>query len=160
MPRIRKKICTDCQNWRRNERNWQHWLLSLNPSSGGRLRKNSYLLPETVQGDFSALWEYEMRSNEDSVRGQLKDVIRGRQITYRAKTLRRACIPSACMLSHFSHVRLCNPLDCSPPGLLCRWDSPGKNTGVGCHTLLPLYPLLWAIINNRISCSFNQIILE
>ena len=23
-----------------------------------------------------------------------------------------------------------------PTRLLCPWDSPGKNTGVGCHTLL------------------------
>ena len=44
-----------------------------------------------------------------------------------------------CMLSYFSHVQLCNPMACSPPGpsrLLCPWDSPGKNTGVGCHVLL------------------------
>ena len=28
-------------------------------------------------------------------------------------------------------------MDCSPPArLLCPWDSPGKNTGVGCHALL------------------------
>jgi len=27
-------------------------------------------------------------------------------------------------------------MDCSPPRLLCPWDSPGKNTGVGCHSLL------------------------
>ena len=31
---------------------------------------------------------------------------------------------------------LCDPLDCSLPGLLCPWDSPGKNTGVACHFLL------------------------
>ena len=32
---------------------------------------------------------------------------------------------------------LCNPMDCSPPvRLLCPWDSPGKNTGVGGHSLL------------------------
>ena len=31
---------------------------------------------------------------------------------------------------------LCNPMDCSPPGSSCPWDSPGKNTGVGCHALL------------------------
>ena len=31
---------------------------------------------------------------------------------------------------------LCDPLDCSPPRLLCPWDFPGKNTGVGCHALL------------------------
>ena len=27
-------------------------------------------------------------------------------------------------------------MDCSPPRLLCPWNSPGKNTGVGCHSLL------------------------
>ena len=31
---------------------------------------------------------------------------------------------------------LCNPLDCSPPGSSVHGDSPGKNTGVGCHSLL------------------------
>ena len=36
------------------------------------------------------------------------------------------------MLSHFSHVRLF--ANCSPPD--CPWDSPGKNTGLGCHFLL------------------------
>ena len=28
---------------------------------------------------------------------------------------------------------LCDPMDCR---LLCPWDSPGENTGVGCHALL------------------------
>ena len=31
---------------------------------------------------------------------------------------------------------LCEPIDGSPPGPLRPWDSPGKNTGVGCHFLL------------------------
>ena len=31
---------------------------------------------------------------------------------------------------------LCNPVDCSPSRLLCPWDSPGKNAGVGCQSLL------------------------
>ena len=31
---------------------------------------------------------------------------------------------------------LCDPTNCSPPGSLWPWDSPGKNTGVGCHGLL------------------------
>ena len=31
---------------------------------------------------------------------------------------------------------LCNPIDCSPPGSYVHRDSPGKNTGVGCHALL------------------------
>ena len=31
---------------------------------------------------------------------------------------------------------LCDPMDGSPPGFPRPWDSPGKNTGVGCHFLL------------------------
>ena len=32
---------------------------------------------------------------------------------------------------------LCDPIDGSPPGSpVPAWDSPGKNTGVGCHFLL------------------------
>ena len=41
-----------------------------------------------------------------------------------------------CVLSHFSHIQLFvtpRTVDC---WLLCPWDSPGKNTGVGCHALL------------------------
>ena len=30
----------------------------------------------------------------------------------------------------------CNPMDCSWPGYSVHGDSPGKNTGVGCHALL------------------------
>ena len=35
-----------------------------------------------------------------------------------------------------SCLTLCDPIDGSPPRLLSPWDSPGKNTGVGCHFLL------------------------
>ena len=35
-----------------------------------------------------------------------------------------------------SCLTLCNPIDISPPGSPHPWDSPGKNTGVGCHFLL------------------------
>ena len=55
-----------------------------------------------------------------------------------------------------SCLTLCDPIDGSPPGSPRPWDSPGKNTGVGCHilanvkinrnqtlaTLLPKNPLL------------------
>ena len=34
-----------------------------------------------------------------------------------------------------SRPTLCDPIDGSPPGSR-RWDSPGKNTGVGCYFLL------------------------
>ena len=35
-----------------------------------------------------------------------------------------------------SSLTLWDPMDCSPPGLSVHGDSPSKNTGVGCHTLL------------------------
>ena len=31
---------------------------------------------------------------------------------------------------------LCDPIDGSPPGSPVSWDSPSKNTGVGCHFFL------------------------
>ena len=31
---------------------------------------------------------------------------------------------------------LCDPMDYGPPGSSVHGDSPGKNTGVGCHALL------------------------
>ena len=40
------------------------------------------------------------------------------------------------VLSRFSCVLLCDPMDYSPARLLCPWDSLGKNTGVGSHSLL------------------------
>ena len=33
-------------------------------------------------------------------------------------------------------LTLCDPVYCSPPGSFVHGDSPGKNTGVGCHSLL------------------------
>ena len=45
---------------------------------------------------------------------------------------------------------LCDPIDGSPPGFPVPWDSPGKNTGVGCHFLLQVYCVikqgLWLLI--------------
>ena len=35
-----------------------------------------------------------------------------------------------------SFPTLCNPTDYKPVRFLRLWDSPGKNTGVGCHFLL------------------------
>ena len=35
-----------------------------------------------------------------------------------------------------SYLTLCDRIDGSPPGSPGPWDSPGKNTGVGCHFLL------------------------
>ena len=42
---------------------------------------------------------------------------------------------AAAAKSHQSCLTLCDPIDSSPPGSR-PWDSPGKNTGAGCHFLL------------------------
>ena len=49
------------------------------------------------------------------------------------------CMLLLLLLSHISHVRLCATTQTAPNRLLCSWDSPGKNTGVGCHFLLRVY---------------------
>ena len=40
------------------------------------------------------------------------------------------CVPAQSCLT------LCDPVGCSPTKLRCPCNSPGKNTGVGCHFLL------------------------
>ena len=40
------------------------------------------------------------------------------------------------LLSHFSCVWLCVTPETAAHRLPCTWNSPGKNTGVGCHFLL------------------------
>ena len=44
------------------------------------------------------------------------------------------CLLLLLLLSRFRRVR---PHRWQPTRLPCPWDSPGKNTGVGCHFLLP-----------------------
>ena len=69
-------------------------------------------------------------------------------------TLFRARQSGACVLSHFSHVRLFVTLWAIATRLLCPWDSPGQNTGVGCHALLQgIFPMqglnlrLWHLLH-------------
>ena len=40
------------------------------------------------------------------------------------------------LLSHFAVSDSVRPYRWKPTRLPCPWDSPGKNTGVGCHFLL------------------------
>ena len=72
----------------------------------------------------------------------------------------------ACVCAKFLKLSptLCDPVDWgSPvasrvtPRLLCPWDSPGKNTGLGCHALLQgifsiqgLKPHLWCLLNCQV----------
>ena len=58
---------------------------------------------------------------------------------YSADTLRTQS-PGTCLAAQ-SCPTLRHPMDCSPPGFSVHEESPGKNTGVGCHALLQgLFP--------------------
>ena len=70
------------------------------------------------------------------------------------------CLPlptwSLCVsvLSHFSRVQFFGPYRLQPARLLCPWDSPGKNTRMGCYALLQglcptqgLNPCLFCLLN-------------
>ena len=48
----------------------------------------------------------------------------------------RVCMLLLLLLRRFSRVRLCATPERQPTRLPCPWDSPGKNTGVGCLFLL------------------------
>ena len=45
-------------------------------------------------------------------------------------------LPINLLLVAQSCLTLCNPMDYSSPDSSVHGDSPGKNTGVGCHALL------------------------
>ena len=52
------------------------------------------------------------------------------------KTLQNSKSSLVCVFSRFSHVYLFATPWTVAYRLLCPWDSPGKNAGVGCHALL------------------------
>ena len=45
------------------------------------------------------------------------------------------CYGVQCLVAQ-SCLTLCDPMDCNPSGSSVLGESPGKNTGVGCHALL------------------------
>ena len=60
----------------------------------------------------------------------------------------------ACVVSHFSHVQLFATLWTVAPKLLCPWDFPGKNIGMGYHALLQWIFLIQGS-NQNLLCLLN-----
>ena len=50
---------------------------------------------------------------------------------------------SVCLVAQ-SCPTLCDPMDCSLPGASVRGNSPGKNTGVSCHSYSGIFPTQWS----------------
>ena len=63
-----------------------------------------------------------------------------------------------CLVTQSCLTTLGNPKDCSLPGFSVYWDSPGKNTGVGCYALLQgIFPTQGS---NPVILYFRQIIYQ
>ena len=63
------------------------------------------------------------------------------------------------MLSHPSRVRLFVTLWTVATRLLCPWDSPGKNTRVGCHALLQgIFPTQGLNPVSYVSCISRRVL--
>ena len=68
---------------------------------------------------------------------QIKTTVRCNLTPVRMAAIKKsAVIAAAAAKSLQSCPTLCDPIDGSPPGYPHPWDSPRKNTGVGCHFLL------------------------
>ena len=59
-----------------------------------------------------------------------------------------------CMLSYSGVSDSLRPRGLMPARLLCPWDSPGKNTGVGCHFLLQ--GIVWPRDQTQVSWPMNS----
>ena len=60
------------------------------------------------------------------------------------------CQGDVCAKIVFSHVCLFATLRTQPAGILCPWDSPGKNTGVGFHALLQgIFPTQQSLLKTQ-----------
>ena len=62
-----------------------------------------------------------------------KDSLKCPGLEFKEKFLK---CPMCCAVLSHAFMSLCDPMDCSPPGSSVHGDSPGKDTGVGCHALL------------------------
>ena len=81
----------------------------------------------SASGRSAALPTPRFRASESNFR-----LLTSRKVRGKMSTVLTHC---ACMLRHFRRVQLFATPE-EPTRLLCLWDSPGKNTGVGCHALL------------------------
>ena len=60
---------------------------------------------------------------------------RDRVTCFSGSAILELCDFAVCLVTQLCPT-LCDPMVCSPPGSSVCGDSPGNNTGVGCHALL------------------------
>ena len=87
------------------------------------------------------------------ITGQVTSLKADQSVSLLIPLLCPVCL-NACRLSCFSHVQPFATLWTVPTRLLCPWDSPGKNTGVGCYLLHQIFPTQGS--NPRLLCPLHQ----
>ena len=91
-------------------------------------------------------WETNQRNTQlllvkNVCTNELKVTLKKQMLTHGDVWINLSCLiwldrpkPSMCLVAQLC-LTLCDSMDCSPPGSSVRGDSPGDNTGVGCHAL-------------------------
>ena len=82
------------------------------------------------------LWKFSGKVVSSIMQGMLHHTCSSKGPAQRERGAFKPCSLSWWCLLAQSCLTLCHPEDCSPPGSSVHGDSPGKNTGVGCHFLL------------------------
>ena len=108
---------------RRDGRGWDGWMASLNWTEGN---KTPILWKFKDADERNWRWHKQMERNITF-------------LDWKNQHCQSDCItqdnPRVCLVTQ-TCLTLCNPMDYRPPGSSVHGGSPGKNTGVGCHTLL------------------------
>ena len=77
----------------------------------------------------------------------------------KGKVVGLASRPGMCVLSHLVLFNPLRPFGLQPARLLCPWDSPGKDAGVGCQGLLQgIFPTQGSNPRLYVSCTDRQVL--
>ena len=111
---------------------------------------------ESATGEQSPL----LRGTQSSLKGKGRSQLPVQCAYFDLHAMRRTVITTQeHVLTHFSRVRLFGTYGLQPAKLPCPWDSPGKNTGVGCHSLLQgIFPTQGSNPHLYVSCIGRQVL--
>ena len=102
----------------------------------------SACVPEKILNYESITWMFEVTVSLEGIKTNPTLMFPLTTESYIRKSVLVISFTGACMLNRFSHVQLCGLYRLQLTRLLSPWDSPGKNTGVGCHALLQgIFPI-------------------
>ena len=116
------------------------------PSSRGSSQSRDRTQVSYIAGRFFTVWATRKaqllgQPTADGLKGMLVPSSLGLILNVWNKECEETEQTVLCLVTQ-SCPTLCDPMDLKPTRLLCPWNSPGKNTGVGCHALLQeIFPI-------------------